>query len=51
MNFTLIKKMRTVRSDVIKVIESFIENCKNQKLVASKLLEPSVNLLKDYFNT
>ena len=38
MNFTLMKKMRTVRSDIIKVIASFIEHCSDQKLVAEKLL-------------
>ena len=43
--------MRTVRSDIIKVISTFIENCTNQKLVAEKLFEPSVELLKDYANT
>ena len=51
MNYTLIKKMRSVRSDVIKVTSTFIDNCTQHKLVADKLLKPSVKLLEDYAST
>ena len=53
MGFTQIKKMRTVRSDILKLVTTSINQTSPQSIqaVANTLVTPSLNLLEDYAKT